>query len=77
MFALVLVALFLLVAVTSLLGLTADSRDLRPRLPVQAGGEQPEPGWTERLADTALTAVRTCPAAPAPTAVTCRWGPRG
>jgi hypothetical protein len=54
MFALVLVALFLLVAVTSLLGLTADSRDLRPRLPVQAGGEQPEPGWTERLADTAL-----------------------
>jgi hypothetical protein len=58
MFALVLVGLFLLVAVTSLLGLTADSRDLRPRLPVQAGGEQPEPGWTERLADTALPPYR-------------------
>jgi len=34
MFALVLIALFLLVAVASLLGLTADSRDLRPRLPL-------------------------------------------
>ena len=54
MFALVLVCLFLLVAVASLLGLTADSRDLRPRLPVQAAGEQPEPGWTEPLTDTAL-----------------------
>jgi hypothetical protein len=54
MFTLLLIALFLLVAVASLLGLTADSRDLRPRLPVQAGGQQPEPGWTERLADTAL-----------------------
>ena len=54
MFALVLVGLFLLVAVASLLGLTADSRDLRPRLPVQAGGEQPQPGWTEPLADAAL-----------------------
>jgi hypothetical protein len=54
MFVLVLISLFLLVAVASLLGLTADSRDLRPRLPVQAGGEQPEPGWTEPLANTAL-----------------------
>jgi hypothetical protein len=54
MFALVLISLFLLVAVASLLGLSADSRDLRPRRPVQASGEQPQPGWTERLADTAL-----------------------
>ena len=54
MFALVLVALFLLAAVASLAGLTADSRDLRPRLPVQARGEQPEPGWTKPRADTAL-----------------------
>jgi len=54
MFTLLLIALFLLVAVASLLGLAADSRDLRPRLPVQARGEQPEPGWTEPLADTAL-----------------------
>jgi hypothetical protein len=58
MIALVLIALFLLVAMASLSGLTADSRDLRPRLPVQAGGEQPQPGWTEPLANTALPPYR-------------------
>jgi hypothetical protein len=58
MFALVLLGLFLLVAVASLLGLSADSRDLRPRLPVQAGGEQPTPAWTEQLAHTALPPAR-------------------
>jgi hypothetical protein len=58
MFALVLLGLFLLVAVASLLGLSADSRDLQPRLPVQAGGEQPTPPWTERLAHTALPPAR-------------------
>jgi hypothetical protein len=54
MFALLLAAPLLLVAVASLLGLSADSRDLRPRRPVQARGEQPQPGWTEPRADTAL-----------------------
>ena len=58
MFALVLFGLFLLVAVASLLGFSADSRDLRPRLPVQAGGEQRDPGWTEQLAQTALPPYR-------------------
>jgi hypothetical protein len=58
MFALVLLGLFLLVAVASLLGLSADSRDLRPRLPVQAGGEQPAPTWTEQLSHTALPPAR-------------------
>jgi hypothetical protein len=58
MFALVLLGLFLLVAVASLLGLTADSRDLRPRLPVQAAGEQPEPRSTDQLAHTALPPYR-------------------
>ena len=54
MYALMLVALFLLIAAASLAGHTADSRDLPPRLPVQARGEQPEQGWTEPRADTAL-----------------------
>ncbi|HKF34488.1 MAG TPA: hypothetical protein VKB37_19180 [Jatrophihabitantaceae bacterium] len=54
MFALVLLGLFLLVAVASLLGFGADSRDLRPRLPVQSGGEQRDPSWTEQLTHTAL-----------------------
>ena len=54
MYALMLAALFLLVAVASPAGLTADSRDLRPRLPVHASGEQPQPRSTEPLANTAL-----------------------
>jgi len=36
------------------LGLTADSRDLRPHIPVQARGSQPEMSWPERLVRTAL-----------------------
>jgi hypothetical protein len=58
MFALVLLGLFLLVAVASLLGYGADSRDLRPRLPVQAGGEQRDSSWTEQLTHTALPPYR-------------------
>jgi hypothetical protein len=56
MFVLVLLGVFLLVAVASVLGFTADSRDLRPHLPVQAGGEQAT--WTEQLAHTALPPYR-------------------
>lgn len=58
MFALVLLGLFLLVAVASLLGFSADSRDLRPRLPVQARGDLHSPAWTEQLARTALPPYR-------------------
>ena len=58
MFALVLLGLFLLVAVASVLGFSADSRDLRPRLPVQAGGEQRYPTWAEQLTHTALPPYR-------------------
>jgi hypothetical protein len=58
MFALVLLGLFLLVTVASLLGFSADSRDLRPRLPVQVGGEQPDPVWSEQLTRTALPPYR-------------------
>lgn len=54
MFVLVLLGLFLLVTVASLLGFTADSRDLQPRLPVQAGGDQPERGRMEQVTHTAL-----------------------
>jgi hypothetical protein len=57
-FALVLVGLYLLVAVASLPGLTADSRDLRPRLPVQGAASSPEPRWTKPRADTALPPYR-------------------
>jgi hypothetical protein len=54
MFALVLLGLFVLLAIVSLLGFTADSRDLRPRLPVQAPGNQPDFPWLERVGRTAL-----------------------
>jgi hypothetical protein len=54
MFALALLGLFVLLAIISLVGLTADSRDLRPRLPVQAPGNQPELPRYERLGRTAL-----------------------
>jgi hypothetical protein len=58
MFDLVLLGLFLLVTVASLLGFTADSRDLQPRLPVQAGGKQRDRSWTEQLTHTALPPYR-------------------
>ena len=54
MFAVVLLGLFLLLAVASMLGLTADSRDLRPQLPVHAPGDQPETPSTEQFVNTAL-----------------------
>ena len=54
MFALLLLGLFVLLAIVSLVGLTADSRDLRPRLPVQAPGNQPDFSRQEQLARTAL-----------------------
>jgi hypothetical protein len=54
MFAFGLVALFVLVAVVSLLGWTADSRELRPRLPLQAPRQRPEPLLAESVAATAL-----------------------
>ena len=57
MFALALLGLFVLVAVASLLGFGADSRDLRPRLPVQARGDQPDAVWSEQLTHTALPPV--------------------
>ena len=54
MYALALLGLFVLLAIVSLLGLTADSRDLRPRLPVQSRGNQPVPPSDEQFVHTAL-----------------------
>ncbi len=54
MYAIVLLGLFVLLAIVSLFGRTADSRDLRPRLPVQTPGNQPDAPWSERLVHTAL-----------------------
>ena len=54
MYAIVFLALFVALAVVSLLGWTADSRDLRPRLPLQARGKQPELPMPEPISHTAL-----------------------
>jgi hypothetical protein len=58
MYAIALLGLFVLLAIVSALGLTADSRDLRPRLPVQAKGSQSEPRSDEQFAHTALPPYR-------------------
>jgi hypothetical protein len=51
----VFLGVFVLLAIVSLLGFTADSRDLcRPRLPVQAPGNQPDFPFLERIGRTAL-----------------------
>ena len=54
MYAIVFLALFVLLAVVSLLGWTADSRDLRPHLPLQARGDQRELPMLEPIAHAAL-----------------------
>ncbi len=58
MFLIVLLAFFVLVAILSMLGLSADSRDLRPHLPIQAPGRQANASWSEDLAGTALPPYR-------------------
>ena len=58
MFAVVLLGIFIALAVVSLLGLTADSRDLRPRIPLQAPGDQPNAPFAERIGRTALPPYR-------------------
>jgi hypothetical protein len=58
MYAIALLGLFVLLAIVSALGLTADSRDLRPHLPVQSRGNQPPPSTDEQFAHTALPPYR-------------------
>jgi hypothetical protein len=54
MYAIVFLAFFVLIAVVSLFGWTADSRDLSPRLPLQAPGQQPDARSQEPVTRTAL-----------------------
>lgn len=54
MFALMLLGVFVLLAVVSLLGLTADSRDFRPGLPVQGPDKRHDAPSTEPIERTAL-----------------------
>ena len=54
MFIIALLALFVVLAVVSSLGLTADSRDLRPHNPLQSRDDRADGPWPERLANTAL-----------------------
>jgi hypothetical protein len=58
MFLVVFLGLFVVLAVVSLLGLTADSRDLRPHNPLQSRDERREGPFVERLANTALPPYR-------------------
>jgi hypothetical protein len=58
MVAVVFLGIFIALAVVSLLGLTADSRDLRPRRPLQAPGDQPDAPFAELTAHTALPPYR-------------------
>ena len=61
MFAVVLLGLFLLLAIAGTLGLTADSRDLRPHLPIHAPGDQPQTAPTEQFAGAELPPHRRIP----------------
>jgi len=58
MFAVVLLGLFLFLSVVSVLGHTADSRDLRPHRPVQTPGNEPDAPWAEHFVNTALPPYR-------------------
>jgi asparagine synthetase A len=54
MFIIALLALFVLLAVVSSLGLTADSRDLRPHNSLQSHDDRADLAWTDNLSNTAL-----------------------
>lgn len=58
MLLLVLLGVFVVVAILSIFGMTADSRDLRPRLPLQARGLRPENDRPESFSHTALPPFR-------------------
>lgn len=58
MFLLVLLGIPVAVAIVSIAGLTADSRDLTPRLPLQTPGPLPESDRSENFANTALPPFR-------------------
>lgn len=58
MFAIMLLGLFLVLAIVSMLGLTADSRDFHPRLPVQAPNNRRDLPSAEPIEHTALPPSR-------------------
>lgn len=58
MYLLFLLGVFVAMAILSVVGMSADSRDLTPRLPLQARGARPDNDQPERFSQTALPPFR-------------------